>query len=206
MFHPIYTIELRQNEVTGLNARHYFWALKKNLPGGGNRVLGELHGRPADWKTGKPKSFSLGGDQLRFYKRIGEGTYDSSLKLPFAIAIQDHKENVLARWNEGIRAGKLANKTRTFYDPTYTNSNAVATTVGRAMGFEMRRIIDPRVDAPNPFVPGIGIDLLVGQDGRQSPFMDNRTSVGWDAKIEDRFGNEPDPGPFRDNFREDIPF
>jgi hypothetical protein len=30
--------------------------------------------------------------------------------------------------------------------------------------------------------------------------------VGWDAKIEDRFGNQPEPNPFADPYRIDIPF
>ncbi len=191
--------------MRGLNGRHYFWVLKKVLGRGRSKVLGELHGRPADWYTGEPRSFSLGGDKLDFYEQKGERSYEDSLKLPFAKAIEGPKEDVLRRRAEGIRAGRLANKTRTEYDPQSTNSNTVANTVGRAMGFEVQRITDPRVDAPNPYVPGINIDLLAGHEGRRNPFMGKRKSMGWDAKFEDRFGNEPDPGPFRDPFRSNIP-
>ena len=112
----------------------------------------------------------------------------------------------MQRWAEGIRAGNLLNKTRTEYDPLGTNSNSVTYSLGRAKGFEAKRIFDPRIDAPNPFVPGITIDLLAGHAGQRSPFLNFRESVGWDAKIEDRFGNEPELNPFRDDFRADIPF
>lgn len=210
LFHPIYQIELRQIEVKGLNARHYFWVLKKNLPGGGSRVLSQLHGGPMDPKTGEMKSFSLGGDQLKFFEIKGQKRfYNQSRKLPFAIAIQDHKENVMARWAEGVRAGNLVNKTRNFYDPWGTNSNTVANTVGRWMGYEVQRISDTRTDAAQPYVPGIDGDLtagLTGQKVRRSPFIDNREPVGWSSLIRDKDGNQPEPNPFRDPFRTDIPF
>lgn len=206
MFQKTYRIELRQAEVKGLNARHYFWVLKEVLGRGRSRVLGELHGRPVNRKTGKIMSFSLGGDKLGFVPRDGEDFYDQSLKLPFAKAIQGRKEDIERRWAEGVRAGKLVNKTNTNYDPLGTNSNTVANTVGRAMGFEVQRISDTRTDAAQPFVPGIAGDLVAGLGGPQSPFRENIKPVGWNSKVEDRFGNEPDPAPFRDPFRDDIPF
>ena len=209
MFHPIYQIELRQIEVQGLNARHYFWVLKKHLPGGGTRVLGELHGGPADPKTGKMKSFSLGGDPLKFFEFKGRRFYNQSLKLPFAIADIDIKENILRRWGQGIRAGGLVNKAGKQYSLLKTNSNAVAEKLGEWMGFKVQRIVDPRVDAPQPFVPGLTTDLFAGSAGRGvrlSPYLDDRKPVGFLGIIRDSFGNEPDPNPFRDDFRDNLPF
>jgi len=204
-----YKIELRQIEVRGLNARHYFWVLKKREPNGKFSVVRELHGGPADRKTGLMKSFSLGGDRLKFFNYKGDKFHKESHKLPFAIAIEGSKEKVMARWAEGIRAGGLVNKTSTKYNPLGTNSNTVANTLGRWMGYEVQRISDTRTDAAQPFVPGIQGDLTVGLGGQmmqRSPFITNRTSVGLNSLVRDADGNEPDPAPFRDPFRDDIPF
>lgn len=108
MFQETYRIELRQIDVKPLNGRHYFWVLKKVIGRGRSRVLGELHGQAADWKTGRPKSSSFSGDQLKFYDVPGENRYEDSLKLPFAIADIDHKEHILRRWGEGIRVARSA--------------------------------------------------------------------------------------------------
>ncbi len=100
------------------------------------------------------------------------------------------------------------NKTGKKYSLWGTNSNAVAKKLGEWMGFKVQRIVDPRVDAPQPFVPGLTTDIFAGSAGqgvRQSPFLEDRKPVGLLGIIRDRFGNELDPGPFRDNFRTDIP-
>ena len=110
---PAYKIELRQIEVKGLNARHYFWVLKKRQPDGKFSVVSELHGGAENPKTGEMKSFSVGGDRLKYFNFPGDNFHKNSHKLPFAIAVQGSKENVMARWNQGVQAGKIVNKSST---------------------------------------------------------------------------------------------
>jgi hypothetical protein len=52
-------------------------------------------------------------------------------------------------------------KSRTEYGPLGDNSNAMATTIGKAMGFRPHKILHGRVggEAVQPFTPGLGRDL-----------------------------------------------
>jgi len=115
----------------------------------------------------------------------------------------------MARWAQGIQAGNLVNKSSTKCSLWDTNSNAVANSLGNWMGFDVQRISDTRTDAAQPFIPGIGTNLLGGPAAsgtQQSPFIENRESVGLNSLVRDEDGNEPEPAPFRDPFRTDIPF
>jgi hypothetical protein len=78
-----YRIELRQIEVKGLNARHYFWVKTrvdldptKKDPKDREKitVLGELHGFPRDPETGQFRGFSMGGDRLEVYQLLARAT------------------------------------------------------------------------------------------------------------------------------------
>ena len=90
-----YRIELRQRDVTGLNARHDFWTKTRVLPTGKTKYIEEMHGFAADPKTGKPLAFSLGGDPLRFFcwKRQTDH-YKQSRRLPHVVAFEGDKEDV----------------------------------------------------------------------------------------------------------------
>jgi len=118
-----YRIELRQIEVKGLNARHYFWVKTKVEPhetgeDSSNEekvtVLGELHGFPYDREMDQYCGFSMGGDELQMPdRRYRVSAYNESLRLPRAIAFEGTKAEVDARWNAGHAMGVYVNKTRT---------------------------------------------------------------------------------------------
>ena len=64
----------------------------------------------------------------------------------------------------------------------------MANSLGKWMGYEVQRISDTRTDAAQPFIPGIGTNLLDGAAApgtQQSPFIENRTPVGLDRLIRD---------------------
>jgi hypothetical protein len=204
-----YRIELRQRELVGLNARHYFWVKKRVLPSGETKYLEEMHGFAADRKTGKPLPFSLGGDPLRFYKwKRRSDHYKQSLGLPYVVALEDTKEEIDWRWKAGVEMGDFVNKTRTEYTPLRDNSNAMATTVGAAMGLQPNKVLDPQVggEAVQPFAPGLGNDLGLFHD--KAPWGDQRLlnkNVGGFGQLDRIDGEEQTLDPFADPFRDDIP-
>jgi len=214
-----YRVELRQIEVKGLNARHYFWVKTRvtkdpTNPDKSKReiitVLGELHGFPKDPETGQFRGFSMGGDRLEMLDRPGPGDFEQSKRLPRVIAFQGTKSEVDERWNAGRAAGKLVKKTRTEFNPLGDNSNAMATTVGKAMGFRPRKILDARVggEAVQPFTPGLGRDLTAGRrDAPRSTFSAAPKDVGGFGQLDRRIdGAERTLDPFADPFRTDTPF
>lgn len=201
-----YSIELRQIDVKGLNARHYFWVLKD--PDG--NVIEEFHGQPVNPKTGRPKSFSLGGDRLGFYQyKGGRGFHQQSKSLPFMTAARGSREEMLRRWEAGRQMGGFMNKTGTKYDPLGDNSNAMATTVGRVMGFDPGKVLDPRPQAGEiqSFTPGLGRDFGPRHpDAPWSPFQTEVKEVKGFGKISPRRDGTPrELSPLADPFRDDIP-
>lgn len=215
-----YRIELRQIDVKGLNARHYFWVktrVERDETGEDSfkqeraTVLGELHGFPFDREMGNFRGFSMGGDELRMPgpEDPAVGAYKQSLHLPRVIAFEGTQAEVEARWNAGRAMGNYVNKTRTEYNPLGTNSNAMATTIGKAMGFRPRKILDPRVggEAVQPFTPGLGRDLSAGrQDAPRSAFGAPKDVGGYGRLDRDEEGRERTLDPFADPFRTDTPF
>jgi hypothetical protein len=213
-----YRIELRQIEVKGLNARHYFWVKTKVEPhetgeDSSNEekvtVLGELHGFPYDREMDQYRGFSMGGDELQMPdRRYRVSAYNESLRLPRAIAFEGTKAEVDARWNAGHAMGEYVNKTRTEYNPLGNNSNAMATTIGKAMGFRPRKVLDPRVggEAVQPFTPGLGRDLSAGRrDAPRSSFSGAPKDVGGYGQLDRIEGKEQILDPFADPFRTDTP-
>jgi hypothetical protein len=213
-----YRIELRQIEVKGLNARHYFWVKTKVEPhetgeDSSNEekvtVLGELHGFPYDREMDQYRGFSMGGDELQMPdRRYRVSAYNESLRLPRAIAFEGTKAEVDARWNAGHAMGEYVNKTRTEYNPLGDNSNAMATTIGKAMGFRPRKVLDPRVggEAVQPFTPGLGRDLSAGRrDAPRSSFSGAPKDVGGYGQLDRIEGKEQTLDPFADPFRTDTP-
>jgi hypothetical protein len=213
-----YRIELRQIEVKGLNARHYFWVKTKVEPhetgeDSSNEekvtVLGELHGFPYDREMDQYRGFSMGGDELQMPdRRYRVSAYNESLRLPRAIAFEGTKAEVDARWNAGHAMGEYVNKTRTEYNPLGNNSNAMATTIGKAMGFRPRKVLDPRVggEAVQPFTPGLGRDLSAGRrDAPRSSFSGAPKDVGGYGQLDRIEGKEQTLDPFADPFRTDTP-
>jgi len=178
MGEKFYKIELRQFEVGPTNARHYFWVLKDES----DKVIGEMHGHPADWKTGKRLGFSVGGDRLTFFSSKKAEYYERSAKLPYVIAFHGPAEDARARWQEGLRRGRVLNRAKVEYNPLEQNSNSVAQWTGRGMGFRATPIIDPRPDNPGtgPTVPALSVDLL--DKGvvytPMSPYEDRLEEVG----------------------------
>ena len=178
MGEKFYKIELRQFEVGPTNARHYFWVLKDET----GKVIGEMHGHPADWKTGKRLGFSVGGDRLTFVPSNKAEYYERSANLPYIIAFHGPAEDARARWEEGLRRGRVLNRAKVEYNPLEQNSNSVAQWIGRGMGFRATPIIDPRPDDPNvgPTVPALSVDLL--DKGvvytPMSPYEDRLEEVG----------------------------
>ena len=215
-----YRIELRQIDVKGLNARHYFWVktrvdidpTKKDPKGRETTtVLGELHGFPYDREMGDFRTFSMGGDQLRMQKFSGQnGYYANSRRLPHVVAFEGTKAQVDARWNAGVEMDNYLNKTRTEYNPLDDNSNALNTTTGKAMGLRPRKILDPRVggEAVQPFTPGLGRDVSAGRrDAPRSAFSAAPKDVGGYGRLDrDEGGRERTLDPFADPFRTDTPF
>jgi hypothetical protein len=135
-----YRIELRQIDVKVLNARHYFWVMTRVDKDGKVTVLGELHGFPRDPETDEVRGFSMGGDNLGLVDPSGPRDYEASKRLPHVVAIEGSEEKITALWDVGRAAGEFVNKTRTEYDPLSDNSNAMATTIGKAMGLRPRKI------------------------------------------------------------------
>ena len=215
-----YRIELRQIDVKGLNARHYFWVKtrvdidpSKKDPKERETitVLGELHGFPKDPETGQFRGFSMGGDRLEALHRTVPVDFKESQALPRIIAIESKdKSKIDARWNAGRAMGNDVNKTRIEYNPLGANSNAMATTIGKAMGFRPRKIFDPRVggEAVQPFTPGLGRDLSVGRpDAPRSAFSGAPKDVGGYGRLDrDEAGRERTLDPFADPFRTDTPY
>lgn len=215
-----YRIELRQIEVKALNARHYFWVktrvdidpTKKDRKDREKiTVLGEMHGFPVDPETGEVRGFSMGGDNLGLVDPTGPSMhFEPSQRLPHVVAVEkSSREEIDARWDVGRAAGEFVNKTRTKYNPLSDNSNAMATTVGRAMGLRPRKILDPRVggEAVQPFTPGLGRDLAAGRrDAPRSAFTGAPKDVGGFGQLDRIEGKEQTLDPFVDPFRTDTPF
>jgi len=178
MGEKFYKIELRQFEVGPTNARHYFWVLKDET----GKVIGEMHGHPADWKSGRQLGFSIGGDRLKFFDRKKPVECSKSVKLPYVIAFNGPAEDARARWEEGLRRGRVLNRAKVEYNPLEQNSNSLAQWIGRGMGFRATPIIDPRPDNPNagPTAPALMVDLL--DEGvvytPMSPYEDRLEEVG----------------------------
>jgi hypothetical protein len=104
--------------------------------------------------------------------------------------------------------GEYVNKTRTDYDPLGDNSNAMATTIGKAMGFRPRKVLDPRVggEAVQPFTPGLGRDLSAGRrDAPRSSFSGAPKDVGGYGQLDRIEGREQTLDPFADPFRTGTP-
>ena len=202
MNHNVLQIQLRQMDVGGVNARHYFWVLAKMLPNNKFRVLQELHGFPADWKTGRRKSISLGGDQLKAYKFNTPKFYNQSRKLPYEIAKSGIDEEILPIWNMALGGGDLVNRRKFTYSPLDKNSNALAALGGLMMDLKVQRIGDPRNNPVHATVPGLSTKLFPGFETlkQHSGILKPLGGVGF---IDE---DEPDPAPFPDPFREEIPF
>jgi hypothetical protein len=90
------------------------------------KVIGEMHGQPADWKTGERLAFSMGGDRLTFVRRTEAREYNKSTNPPYVIAFHGPAEDALARWREGRRRGDVLNRAKVEYNPLDQNSNSVA--------------------------------------------------------------------------------
>lgn len=202
MNHNVLQIQLRQMDVGGANARHYFWVLAKMLPNNKFRVLQELHGFPADWKTGRRKSISLGGDQLKAFRYKKPEFYNQSRKLPYEIAKTGIDEEILPIWNMALGGGDLVNRRKFSYSPFKENSNALAALGGLMMDLKVQRIGDPRNNPVHATVPGLSTKLFPGFETlkQHSGILKPLGGVGF----MDEDGNEPDS--FSDPFREDIPF
>ena len=113
-----YRIELRQIEVKGLNALHYFWVKTRvtkdpTNPDKSKReiitVLGEIHGFPHDREMGRFRTFSMGGDDLRMKNKDGPTEhFGPSQRLPRVVAIEkSNREEIDKRWNAGLTRGSL---------------------------------------------------------------------------------------------------
>ena len=204
-----YRIELRQRDVTGLNARHYFWVKKIVLPSGRSIYLEEMHGFARDPETGKPLPFSVGGDPLGFFIAIRPSRhYRQSLTLPHAIALEGSRESIETHWDAGRHMGEFVHSKRLNYFPLGNNSNAMATTIGNAMGLRPHKILDPRMggEAVQPFTPGLGRDLSKGHaDAPWQPTPDLITDVGGFGQLDRIDGAAQMLDPFADPFRDDIP-
>jgi hypothetical protein len=178
MGEKFYKIELRQFEVGPTNARHYFWVLKDET----GRVIGEMHGHPADWKTGERLRASTTRDRLKFFDYPGARDYSKSAKLPYVIAFNGPAEDALERWQQGLRRGEVLNRAKVKYHFLKQNSNSVAQWIGRGLGFRATPIIDPRPVNPNagPTAPALMVDLL--NKGvvytPMSPYEDRLEEVG----------------------------
>jgi hypothetical protein len=133
---------------------------------------------------------------------------EQSRRLPHVLALEDTKEEIDWRWRAGVEMGNFMNKTRTGYTPLRDNSNAMATTVGAAMGLQPNKVLDPRVggEAVQPFAPGLGNDLGLFHDN--APWRDTRKlnkNVGGFGQFDRIDGEEQTLDPFADPFRDDIP-
>jgi len=100
-----YKIELRQIEVSGLNARHYFWVLKKRQPDGKFSVVSELHGGAENPKTGEMKSFSVGGDRLKYFKYPGDNFHKKATNSPSPLPYRAPRKK---SWRAGPREFRQA--------------------------------------------------------------------------------------------------
>jgi len=210
-----FRIELRQIDVKGLNARHYFWVKTRVLKDGkkviDTRVLGEMHGFAVDPKTGEPKVFSVTGDNLGFVaSNTPSKLYLQSRSLPHVVALEGSGKEIETHWDAGQQMGRFVDKTRTNYFPLDNNSNAMATTIGKAMGLRPRKILDPRVggEEVQPFTPGLGLDLSSGHaNAPQVPPRERQRDVGGFGKLDlTDLGEEQTLDPFVDPFRDHIPF
>ncbi|HUT49093.1 MAG TPA: hypothetical protein VM325_07115 [Alphaproteobacteria bacterium] len=216
-----YRIELRQIDVKALNARHYFWVKTRVTKDPTNpdkskqetvAVLDEIHGFPFDREMGHFRNFSMGGDQLKMSTRSDQiSAFGPSQRLPHVVAVEkSSREEIDARWDVGKAMGKFVNKTGINYDPLGDNSNAMTTTVGKAMGLRPRKILDPRVggEAVQPFTPSLGRDLAAGRpDAPRSTFSAAPKDVGGFGQLDRRIdGTEQTLDPFADPFRTDTPF
>ena len=104
--------------------------------------------------------------------------------------------------------GRFIDKTRAEYTPFRDNSNAMATTIGGAMGLRRHKILDKRVggEAVQPFTPGLGNDMALFHDN--APWGDQRLlnrDVGGFGQLDRIDGEEQTLDPFADPFRDDMP-
>lgn len=201
-----FQIELRQFEVTGANARHYFWVLKDDK----GKVLGEIHGWPSNPKTGAPEGVKLGRQWLRARFIDHPTYYNQSLKLPFAIAASGSEEEMRRRWAAGKQMGEFLNKKGIDYHLLGDNSNAMAKTVGRAMGFEVEPILDPRVGNPyeRPMPVSLSTDLAMRYaDAPITTYAQQLKGVGGYGFVEPVKNDGADPKftEFADPFRPTMP-
>jgi hypothetical protein len=89
-----------------------------------------------------------------------------------------------------------------------TMCNAMATTIGKAMGCRPHKVLDPRVggEAVQPFTPGLGRDLSAGRrDAPRSSFSGAPKDVGGYGQLDRIEGKEQTLDPFADPFRTDTP-
>ena len=181
----LFSIELHRFFIPGTGRDHYFW-VKRNLLT--DQFVVEAHGLPWDKKHGRweyaPVSAIFGlskAYQLKFkeiYKP--EEFYSNSSGTSLAFIYVGTEEEVNERWNSAVKMAEFLNTKNIDYvlaslNPAglpASNSNAMAFTFGRAMGFEPFRLRDPESGLVLP-APGWGRDFhLEYDDAPVSPYRD----------------------------------
>jgi hypothetical protein len=212
-----FQIELRQADVPFANARHYFWALTEVLNKGSKDekhiVIQELHGWHSNPKTGVAERYNPLRHQLLLAHKFNEQTnyYDNSTKLPYVVAAKGTEEQVRKSWAAGQQMADFVNKKRIDYHLLGDNSNSMVKTVGRAMGFEVEPILDPRVGNPyeRPMPVSLSTDLAMRfADAPISAFAQNLKTVGgYDVKVspKDAWDESTAITEFADPFRPTMP-
>lgn len=186
-----YRIEFRSRNIAaepgstpapGLGFAHNFLVLVELVPGKEPRVISELHGFPVD-KQGRQQFGAAGmmsGNRLGLVEmNFPNGTdyYAESLDHPSFILFEGGKVEAEARFAKARETGKWITDQKFTYNPVGRNSNALANTIARAMGYDVTsQPIDLKtgrhIDAPSR-----GMDLRQGRSDAPKPFTDRPARV-----------------------------
>ena len=174
-----YKIELHASTFPTGGGKHYFWILRD--PSG--KAIREMHGNNSDWVAGSsmpPGSLVFTENDLSKYPPSMPGlTSPYQLNRPegapkpkfesFQIYFESpNLDEALKRWNAAKALGEYLNTKKMEYQLFSTNSNAMANTLGLAMGFKPTRL-----SFEGPYLaPGLDIDLTreYGEGAPKSPY------------------------------------
>jgi hypothetical protein len=150
--HKTYSIEARSYDLVSV-ASHNFWVLRDEK----NEVVAQLHGLATDRKTNSFKPIGFFFDRLGFYEfKIAENdpTFISKTQQSI-IVFQDHKDEVIARWNKAACQVESLNQKDLNYSPfgifglPITNSNSAFHLFSRLMNVECCRfsgVMEPGIN------------------------------------------------------------
>jgi hypothetical protein len=134
-----YHIGTTEQRRFGIGFAHNFIAIVEISDGGRERVIEQFHGMSVDRETGKVLPIDIGTGRLEVVRaaRVDPILYTNSLEQPAFILFEGDGREAKARIDRALAMEAWINGQDFTYRPLGRNSNAVAHTLARAMGYRV---------------------------------------------------------------------